>query len=84
MFSVVLALCFLQRIIIRYFSRKRAGQKVLDVVFTTLITRSGLNPHPGHVVASLDKTRYDDYLCVVTLKKQQIQWIRIQRNPQEH
>jgi len=28
----------------------------------------------GHVVASLDKALYDDYLCLVALNKQQIQW----------
>ena len=32
----------------------------------------GFNLHPGHVVASLDKTLYDDYLCLVALNKQQI------------
>ena len=30
------------------------------------------NPHPGHVVASLDKTLYDNYLCLVASNKQQI------------
>ena len=25
--------------------------------------------HPGHVVASLDKTLYDNYLCLVALNK---------------
>ena len=30
------------------------------------------NPHPGHVVASLDKTLYDDYLCLVASNKLQI------------
>ena len=29
------------------------------------------NPHPGYVVASLDKTLYDDYLYLVALNKQQ-------------
>ena len=32
----------------------------------------GFNPHPGHVVASLDKALYDDYLCLVASSKQQI------------
>jgi len=27
-----------------------------------------------HVVASLDKALYDDYLCLVGSNKQQIQW----------
>jgi len=27
-----------------------------------------------HVVASLDKALYDDYLCLVSSNKQQIQW----------
>ena len=34
---------------------------------------SGFNLHPGHVIASLDKTLYDDYLCLVALNKQQTQ-----------
>ena len=51
---------------------------------TTLIEWSGFNPHPGHVVACLDKTLYDDYLCSVASNKQQIQWTRIEKNPQEH
>ena len=51
------------------------------VFMTTLIERSGFNPHPGHVVASLDKTVYDDYLCLVASNKQQIQWTSIPRNP---
>jgi len=28
----------------------------------------------GFVVASLDKTLYDDYVCLVASNKQQIQW----------
>ena len=31
-----------------------------------------LNLYPGHTFASLDKTFYDDYLCLVALNKQQI------------
>ena len=31
-----------------------------------------VNSYDGHVVTSLDKALYDDYLCVVTLNKQQI------------
>ena len=31
----------------------------------------GFNLHPGHVVASLDKTLYDDYLCLVASNKKQ-------------
>ena len=61
------------------------GRMGKGVVFTTtLIKWSGFNPHPGHIVASLDKTLYDDYLCLVASNKQQIQWTRIRRNPQEH
>ena len=36
------------------------------------IAGSEFNPHPGHVVASLDKTLYDNYLCLVASNKQQI------------
>ena len=32
----------------------------------------GFNPNPSHVFASLDKTLYDDYLCLVASTKQQI------------
>ena len=54
------------------------------VIFTTnLNALSGFNSHPGHVAASLDKKLYDNYLCLVASKKQQIQWTKIQRNPQE-
>ena len=31
----------------------------------------GFNPHPGQVVASLDKTLYDHYICLVASNKQQ-------------
>ena len=54
--------------------RRQRGRKSKGVVFTTsLIARSKFNPDPGHVVASLDKAFYDDYLCVVSSNKQQIQ-----------
>ena len=65
--------------------RRQRGRMDKGVVFTTtLIEWSGLNPHPSHVVASLDKTLYEDYLCLVASNKQQIQWTRIRRNSQEH
>ena len=54
------------------------------VLMTTLIAWSGLNPHPGHVVASLDNTLYNDYLCLMTSNKQQIQLAKIQKNPHKH
>ena len=37
------------------------------VFLATMIARSGLNPHPGHLVVSLHKKLYDDYLCLVAL-----------------
>ena len=43
------------------------------VFMTTLVEWPRFNPHPGHVVASLDKMLYEDYLCLVVLNKQQIQ-----------
>ena len=54
---------------------RQRGQMGKGIVFTTtLIEWSGFNPHPGHVVASLmDKTLYNDYLCLVASNKQQIQ-----------
>ena len=39
----------------------------------TLIAGFGFNPQPGHVVTFIDKTLYDDYLCLVASNKQQIQ-----------
>ena len=64
---------------------RRRGLQGKGVVFTaTLIAWFGLNHHPGHVVASLDNTLYDDYLCLVALNNGQIQWTRIRRNPQKH
>ena len=42
-------------------------------ITTTLIAWCGFNPHPGHIVASMDKTLYDDYLCLVASNQQQIQ-----------
>ena len=71
--------------ILAFLHCRQHGRMGKGIIFTmTLIKWSGFNPHPGHVVASLDKTRYDDYLCLVALNKQQIQWTRIRRNPQEH
>ena len=66
----------------KLYKRGRMGKGV--VFTTTLIEWSGFNPHPGYAVASLGKTLYDDYLCLVASNKQQIQWTRIRRNPQEH
>ena len=54
-----------------------------ELFTTTSIEWSGFNPHPGHAVASLDKTFYDNYLWLVALNKQQIQGARIWRNLQE-
>ena len=45
------------------------GRNGKSVVFKA--ARSGFNPHLGRIVASLDKTLYDD---IVTSNKQQIQW----------
>ena len=64
---------------------RQRGREEKSVVFTTtLIESCEFNPHPGHVVASLDKMLYDDYLCLVASNKQQIQWKKIWRNPHEH
>ena len=54
-------------------SCQQRGRKGTGVVFTTTsIAWSEFNPHSGHVVASLDKTFYADYLCLVASNKQQI------------
>ena len=45
-------------------SCRQCDGKGESVVFSKiLIAWSGFNLHPGHVVASLDKMLYDDYLC---------------------
>ena len=55
------------------------GRKGKGAVFTTtLIAWSRFNPHPGHVVVSLDKTLYDHYLCLAASNKQQIYMERSQ------
>ena len=54
------------------------------IITTTLIAWSGFNPYPRHVVASLDKALYHDYLSWVALNKQQVQWMTIRRNLEEH
>ena len=43
-----------------------------------------VHQHPHHIVASLDKRLYNDYLRFVASNQQQIQWTRIRRNFQEH
>ena len=51
-------------------SRQR-GWECEGVVFAmTLIARSGFDSYSGHVFASLDKTLYDDYFCLVASNKQ--------------
>ena len=55
--------------------RRQRGRESKGVVFTTTsIARSMFNPHPGHVIASLDKAFCDNYLCVLASNKQQTQW----------
>ena len=61
------------------FRRQRGRESKGVVCTTTLIARSKFNPYPGHVVASLDKAFYDDYLCMVASNMQQIQWAVIQK-----
>ena len=47
---------------------KLCGRESKGVVSETIPNAwFGFNPHPGHVVASLDKTFYDDYLYVVQI-----------------
>ena len=38
---------------------------------TNLIAGAGFTVHPGYVVASLDKTLYNDYLCLMASNKKQ-------------
>jgi len=45
-----------------------------DRVITIARFRFNSHPHRTSVAASLDKALYDDYLCLVALNKQQIQW----------
>ena len=46
----------------------------------SLIAKFGFNQHPALNVASLDKTVYDDYLCLVAANKLQIHWRRTRRS----
>ena len=47
--------------------------RVKDAVLTTfLIAGSRFNPHPDHKVASLNKTLYDDYICLMASNKHEI------------
>ena len=62
----------------------RSFDQGITVFMTTLVEWPRFNSYPGHVVAYLDKMLYEDYLCLVVLNKQQIQWTRTRRNPQEH
>ena len=39
--------------------------------------------HPVHVVTSLDKTHFNDYLCLVGPNERQINWTKIRRNSQK-
>ena len=66
------------------FLRQRSRESKGIVFTTTLIARSKFYPHPGHVVASVDKAFYDDYVCTVASNKQQIQWAIIRKNSPEH
>ena len=43
-------------------SRERGQDGKSVVLMTSRFAWFGFNPRPGHVVASLDKTLYDDYL----------------------
>ena len=61
------------------FRRQRGRESKGVVIKTTLIARSTFNLHPGHVVASLEKAFYDNYLCMVASSKQQIQWAIIRK-----
>ena len=51
----------------------RSFNQSIVVFMTTLVEWPGFNPHPGHVVASLDKMLCEDYLCLAALNKLQIQ-----------
>ena len=45
--------------------------KLLKALFSQQLGSKGLwfNPHPRHVIAYLDKTLYDVYLCLMELKQ---------------
>ena len=62
--------------------RGREGKDL--IVLTTLCCMIRVNLYTGDVVTSLDKTLYNDSLCLVASNKQQIHWTRIPRIPQEH
>ena len=43
-----------------------------------------VNPRLGHIVAFLNNTLYDDYLCLVALTKQHSHWTKTRKNPEKH
>ena len=51
----------------------RSFDQGIVVFMTTLFEWPTFNQHPGHVVASLYKMLYEDYLRLVALNKHQIQ-----------
>ena len=58
-------------------SRKRGRDGKSVVLMMSRFAWFGFNQRSGHVVVSLDKTLYDDYLCLIASNKSQIQWTRI-------
>ena len=50
---------------LRRFSRQRCKKGKGTVFTTALVAWLGFNQYPGYIAASLDKTLYDDYLCLV-------------------
>ena len=52
---------------------------VAEKAKTSFLTHylDSINTHPGKIVVSLVKTLYNNYLCWVASKKQQIQWTKI-------
>ena len=50
-------------------------------VYDDLVAWSGFNSQTGHVVAFLDKTLYDDYLCLMVTNKQRILWDKNSKEP---
>ena len=59
------------------------GQRSKDAFYDDPDRITGFNPHSGHVVASIDKALYDDFLRSVVSNKQHINAGRSQTSPRK-
>jgi len=51
-------------------------------VTVIMIAQSRFNSYPRHVIAFLDKTLYDNYLCLLASNKRQINRDEVKKQPE--